>query len=323
MPGHSQGLKGLSRQGLNFCLTEGNVTHTHQPFGELANDKAGQTIATMKAIYTELAGMFPDEELFIGADEVAPAGNCTLSDYAAIERAVCETVTGDKTQGGLGRTVGGWEEYAFETAVVPPLPSAAEGASNYVVNTCHYHTQFESTARGWQTVASNDSHFYLVYGGGYPSYWVDIASGMNATQRSLLRGGSVSAWVDEYCYIAYCIHEGQFPSAHALFPPSADALFHQSIIGYSFPRAAVGAGSFWNYLSEFKAAGGDGAFQATYDAMNSRLIQRGVPSCPSECHCDAASRCGTPYINETVPPIRTLSKQELFELRPGRPLHLP
>jgi|EP01046_Picozoa_sp_COSAG06_P008257 hypothetical protein len=66
--------------------------------------------------------------------------------------------------------------------------------------------------------------------------------------------------------------------------------------------------------------------------MNARLIGRGVPSCPTECHCDAASRCGTPYTNETVPPkekdskkpdIDILSKAELFALRPGRPLRLP
>ena len=74
----------------------------------------------------------------------------------------------------------------------------------------------------------------------------------------------------------------------------ADALFHQSIIGYSFPRASVGAGSFWNYIPGFNAAGS--AFRATYEAMNARLIARGVPSCHTE----------------------TLSKRELFELRPGR-----
>ena len=99
----------------------------------------------------------------------------------------------------------------------------------------------------------------------------------------------------------------------------ADALFHQSIIGYSFPRASVGAGSFWNYIPGFNAAGS--AFRATYEAMNARLIARGVPSCPTECHCDAASRCGKAYANETGPGERhteTLSKRELFELRPGR-----
>ena len=42
-------------------------------------------------------------------------------------------------------------------------------------------SRYESTARGWQTIASNDSHFYLVYGGSYENYWVDIASGMNSS----------------------------------------------------------------------------------------------------------------------------------------------
>jgi hypothetical protein len=316
MPGHAQGLQGLSGHGLNFCLTKGNVTHTHQPYGELANDPGGQTIATMQAIYAELADLFPDDELFIGGDEVSVAGNCTLADYSSIERAVSAKITAPSVQGGLRRTVGGWEEYAFETAVVP-----ATAVGNYVVNTWHYHTQFESTARGWPTVASNDSHFYLVYGGGYQQYWVDIASGMNESQRALLRGGSISAWADEYCYIAYCIHEGQYPAAHALFPPSADDLFHQSIIAYSFPRAAVGAGSFWNYVPDFKASGG--TFEVIYAAMNSRLMARGVPSCPTECHCDAASRCGKPYVNETVPPVKTLTKKELLKMRPGRALNIP
>ena len=40
--------------------------------------------------------------------------------------------------------------------------------------------------------------FNLRYGQGWPSYWVDIASGLNSTQNELLRGGVVSAWGDEY-----------------------------------------------------------------------------------------------------------------------------
>ena len=35
---------------------------------------------------------------------------------------------------------------------------------------------------------------------------------------------------------------------------SADALFHRSILGLSFPRAAVGAGSFWNYVPELSSS---------------------------------------------------------------------
>ena len=54
--------------------------------------------------------MFPDEELFIGADEVSKNGNCTLPDYAKIESSVCKFITSAGAEGGLNRTVGGWEE---------------------------------------------------------------------------------------------------------------------------------------------------------------------------------------------------------------------
>lgn len=210
MPGHSQGMQGLSGQGLEFCSTNGTGA-----FGELRNDAAGVTVGTLKNIYRELATLFPDNELFIGADETAASGPCTMQSYKDIETAVTAFITGK-----LNRSVGGWEEYAFETQVAEAVNPA------YVVNTWHYHNQYAATARGFHTVASNDSHFYLVYGQPYSSYWVDIASGMNASQRNFLHGGSISAWGDEYCYVAYCIHPGQYPSAHALFPPSADALFH-------------------------------------------------------------------------------------------------
>jgi hypothetical protein len=41
-----------------------------------------------QAIYGELATIFPDAEMFIGADETAVTGNCTTEDYRAIESAV-------------------------------------------------------------------------------------------------------------------------------------------------------------------------------------------------------------------------------------------
>lgn len=120
---------------------------------------------------------------------------------------------------------------------------------------------------------------------------------------------------DEYCYIAYCIHPDKKPSAHALFPPSADALFQESILGYSFPRASVGGGSFWHYTDDVHASSAE--FIVTYEAMNTRLIQRHVPSCPNECHCDASSRCGTPYANETDAGS-VLTLEELLALDPKR-----
>ena len=304
MPGHAQGMKGLDGYGLEFCSEKGTAAHA-----EIRN--AGSSIPTLQAIYREIAALFPHaEELFIGADETAASGGCTVhTDYAPIEAAVSAEIVD-----GLNRTVGGWEEFAFETAVAKPT-------TDYVVNTWHYHTQFESTARGYQTVASNDSHFYLVYDQPASAYWVDIASGMNASQRALLRGGSVSAWGDEFCYIAYCIHPDKKPAAHALFPPSADALFHQSILGLSFPRAAVGAGSFWNHVPELDSSSAE--FGRSLAAMGERLISRGVPACPTECHCNAASRCGVPYTPEKDgSTVASVSVTELSQLAGSR-LHPP
>jgi hexosaminidase len=182
LPGHSQGMQGLSGHGLVFCANNSTGSET-QHYADLRNDDAGSTIATLKNMYRELASLFPDEELFIGADETAANGPCSVTDYKAIEHAMCDLITTE-----LNRTVGGWEEYAFETGVAVPGEK-----SKYLVNTWHYHTQSEATARGFRTVAANDSHFYLVYGQPAASYWVDIADGLNATQRRLLLGGTISA----------------------------------------------------------------------------------------------------------------------------------
>jgi hypothetical protein len=50
-------VRACAGKGLNFCLTD-NSTFA---LADLANDPAGETIATMKAIFTELATLFPDE----------------------------------------------------------------------------------------------------------------------------------------------------------------------------------------------------------------------------------------------------------------------
>jgi hypothetical protein len=251
----------------------------------LRNDPNGTTIRTLKAIYSELATIFPDAEMFLGADETAAQGKCTIEDYRGIESAMSEFISED-----LNRTVGGWEELGFTTHVATSSPK-------FVLNTWHYKTQAEATALGFHTVAANDSHLYLVYQQPWQKYWFDMSSGLNSTQRSLLRGGVVSAWTDEYCYISFCIHEGKYPAAHALFPPSADPLFHRSILAYSFPRAAVAAGSFWHYNASMNDTSPELA--QSVRRMNDRIIRRGLPSCPNDCKCDAARFCGAPYANES------------------------
>ena len=174
IPGHAQGLQGLAGKGLNYCGDGGSDPYA---FADLRNDANGTTVETLKELFRELASLFPDQELFIGADEASPMGNCTMADYKAIETEVASFVRAE-----LNRTVGGWEELAFTTKVAQPSPPGA-----FVINSWHYHTQAESTALGFQTIAANDSHLYLVYKQPWQKYWVDLASGLNASQRSLLK----------------------------------------------------------------------------------------------------------------------------------------
>ena len=63
MPGHAQGLKGLDGHGLEFCAEEGAAAHA-----EIRNK--GSSVSTLKAIYREIAKLFPHaEEMFIGVGE--------------------------------------------------------------------------------------------------------------------------------------------------------------------------------------------------------------------------------------------------------------
>ena len=73
LPGHAQGMQGLSGHGLVFCANSTTGTET-QHYADLRDDKAGSTIATLKNMFRELAGLFPDEEMFIGADETSSNG---------------------------------------------------------------------------------------------------------------------------------------------------------------------------------------------------------------------------------------------------------
>jgi hypothetical protein len=56
------------------------------------------------------------------------------------------------------------------------------------------------------------------------------------------------------------------------------------------------AGSFWNHLPSLSPTSPE--FGRSYSAIVDRLVARGVPACPADCHCDAATRCGVPYAPE-------------------------
>ena len=130
---------------------------------------------------------------------------------------------------------------------------------------------------------------------GWDSFWYDINSTFAATpsaKPSLLLGGEVSMWTDTYCAGgAQCgASSGPNPVATKLFPPSEDDAFATSVGGMIFPRALVGAGSFWRYDASVNASSPE--FADSIWKLNDRLRELGAKTCPSKCACDQLTQCG-------------------------------
>ena len=86
------------------------------------------------------------------------------------------------------------------------------------------------------------------------------------------------------------------------FAPSTDKIFSQSFGGIVWPRAAVGAASFWNFNSSWAFED----LEPRYVQFAAVLEARGLKSCPAKCagtrgghpglpQCDYGFACGVPY----------------------------
>lgn len=101
-------------------------------------------------------------------------------------------------------------------------------------------------------------------------------------------------WTDDYTDTFQCgSASGPTPSASKFYGPTADAQFGRSIAGVVFPRASVAAGSFWTYVPGLSAEAA--AFVSLMELQNSRMVARGLDTCPNNCTCDYLTRCGKPY----------------------------
>ena len=259
-PGHSGGFcNNLKSAGIVCC---GN---------QIMDDAAGKSVAIMGKLFTEMASLFPDEQMHIGCDETGAAPPCTLANTKQFEIKMIQKLLA------LGKQPAGWEEVLFTT-------QAALGFPSVVVHSWHHHHWEEVAELGHRAVFSNLEPFYL----GYPSYaklWIDLTMGvMNATKVAGLLGGEVSAWSDEY--LGSC-----------MFSSENDALFANSTSSYLFPRTVVAAGSFWRWDRRVNAS--SPAFEAAFATMETTLRARGVHTCPCTTlatnGCDENSMCGEPY----------------------------
>ena len=134
--------------------------------------------------------------------------------------------------------------------------------------------------------------FYLDYPGhSAKGMWIDMMKGnSNVTQQKLLLGGEVSMWQDQY--VGSC-----------LFDNKQDENFTQSDSHCIWPRTAIAAGTFWgNYRPDVD----DGWFNQTFVAVQARLGERKVDSCPcatlTSNGCSQMSFCGVGYCGPVPPP---------------------
>ena len=140
----------------------------------------GQTVATLQALFGEMASLFPDAVFHIGSDETSALGPCTTQRWVldtgsrlcmphlyllpcstfALERSVLDYV-----QANLSKTPAGWEEvrflwrahqlFRFVSCVFVPifasmqvLFDAGAATPQTVVYSWSHHNPYEVTATG-------------------------------------------------------------------------------------------------------------------------------------------------------------------------------
>jgi hexosaminidase len=185
VPGHSRGFIPLISEGIQFCTSDSTQS-------QLYGDPKNQTFNILANLFTEMAGIFTDPVFHIGCDETSAVGPCTINSTFALERQILDYV-----QYSLGKTPAGWEEVLFD---------AGAATNQTIVDSWSRHDPSQPTSMGYNTIASNGSHFYFTSpapGGpaGWSSCWYDIAATLTPSDMPKLLGGEMSMWSDTYCYI--------------------------------------------------------------------------------------------------------------------------
>ena len=121
-------------------------------------------------------------------------------------------------------------------------------------------------------------------------YWRDHGQSVEGTAlRSLMDGGEVAMWSDNYCGAPHCEINGTYGW---MYDADKDHIFSESFGNAVFPGAAAAAGSLWHYNVSLSPHGLPSTDMT--DAINAhtaRLQARGVPTCAPGCACDWGSSC--------------------------------
>jgi len=280
IPGHAGGLcANLKDEGLQCCLNTGPRSADDQ----ILNDAAGVGLKILKALFTEMAALFPDNVMHVGCDETTVTAVCTLNSSTVIEEEILKHVVS------LGKTAQAWEEALVTGAAhVEPSTTLQLWAPSHNVKWS------DATKAGFNVLRSDFNLFYLDYTDRSTAKktWFNITADEPATFEQIARvhGGEAAMWGDAYTSESH----RPVPQAGCMFPVSRDANFSVSIHGCIWPRAAFAAGSWWGFNNHTKDLD-----EATFNATHSRLLSRGIASCPCSTlttnGCSQGARCGTPF----------------------------
>jgi hexosaminidase len=196
LPMHSSDLRPLEKHGLSFC----NSTVQVELYNNPANNNTARVI---KALLTEMMQLFPDQVFHIGTDEMiaAPkypdAGPCTVANIRSFEQQLIQHVRAS------GKLPMAWHDVLTTSGAAIPF------RGELILDTWYAARDFgafNATALGYQAV--ENSFMYIVPGNNKPgmnetsvwtALWRDIAPGFSDEQMTLMLGGEVSVWCNDYC----------------------------------------------------------------------------------------------------------------------------
>jgi hexosaminidase len=281
IPGHAGGLcSSLKDEGLQCCEHTGARGNDDQ----ILNDAAGVGLKIIKSLFTEMSALFPDDAMHVGCDEATNPAPCNPNITKSFEEEILKHVAS------LGKKSIAWEE-----ALLSGAANVEPSMTLQLWTPQHDVTWSNATKHGFNVLRSDFNRFYLDYDRRSTAQktWLDITADEPATpeQRKRVHGGESAMWGDAYT-------TGNHRPATCMFPGSRDADFSMSIHGCIWPRAAFAAGSWWGFNNHTKDLD-----EATFNATHSRLVNRGIPSCPCSNltynGCNQGQRCGKHFCNMT------------------------
>eukprot|EP01063_Lacrimia_lanifica_P028243 TRINITY_DN4091_c0_g4_i1.p1 TRINITY_DN4091_c0_g4~~TRINITY_DN4091_c0_g4_i1.p1 ORF type:complete len:515 (+),score=171.59 TRINITY_DN4091_c0_g4_i1:55-1599(+) len=277
IPGHANGWAPLASQGMQFC-----DSRNYQLYG----DAAGKTAEILKAVFKEMAALFPDDYLLLGCDETEVEGQCDLNSTFNLEQEMQEYVSND-----LKKHPGGWEELLF---------NAHAAQADSLIYSWSKHYAGDVTSQGFKTIEAHSTEFYFTrpataaFPQGWVRQWYNVSSTVAAEDQHLLLGGEVSMWSDNFLYINQCESpEAEKPPGWELYNPKYDAEFGRAIGGMVWPRGLVAAQAFWGYYAA-NVTGEE--FTNAVEGINAQVQARGGLTCPNGCQCNETMACDKPYI---------------------------